>query len=343
MNANVVARVRNHQVIVFQLFLYLVLLCVPLTSFAAEGQQAKKIPRIGYISGTGNATDQGPYVEALRQGLRDLGYVEGKNIAIEYRGAEGKNDRVPALVAELVALPVNLLIAPILPAILAAKQATKPIPVVMVAAIDPVASKLVDNLARPGGNVTGISTLSQDLSGKRLDLLAEVVPRLRRVAILRDVESQVSLIHFKEYEAKARVLKIELQSLDVHGANPDLESAFLAATKAHDDAVITITNANILMQQKRLVDLALKNRLPSMFQGSTWVDAGGLMSYSTDEFSAFRRAAVYVDKILKGTNPADLPVEQTAKFEFVINLITAKQIGLNLPQSVLYRADRVIR
>src|SRR5678809_475640 len=152
MNANVVARVRNHQVIVFQLFLYLVLLCVPLTSFAAEGQQAKKIPRIGYISGTGNATDQGPYVEALRQGLRDLGYVEGKNIAIEYRGAEGKNDRVPALVAELVALPVNLLIAPILPAILAAKQATKPIPVVMVAAIDPVASKLVDNLARPGGN-----------------------------------------------------------------------------------------------------------------------------------------------------------------------------------------------
>ena len=309
----------------------------------AEAQQPPKVPRIGYISGTGSSSDQGPYVEALRQGLRDLGYVEGKNILIEYRGAEGKTDRIPALVAELIALPVNLLIAPVLPAVLAARQANNSIPVVIVAAVDPVASKLVDNLARPGGNVTGISTLAQDLSGKRLELLAEVVPRLARVGILRDAESPNSVIVFKEYDAKARSLKIELQSLDVQGANPDLESAFLAATKAHDDAVITITNANLLMQQKRLVALALKHRLPTMFQGSTWVDAGGLMSYSTDEFSAFRRAAVYVDKILKGAKPADLPVEQSAKFEFVINLKTAKQIGLNISQSVLYRADRVIK
>ena len=213
----------------------------------------------------------------------------------------------------------------------------------MVTSVDPIASKLVDNLARPGGNVTGISTLAQDLNGKRLELLAEVVPRLRRVGILRDVESENSLIQFKEYETKARILKIELQSLDLQGTNPDLEGAFLAATKANDDAIITITNANLFMQQKRLVDLALKNRLPSMFQGSTWVDAGGLISYSTDEFGAFRRAAVYVDKILKGAKAADLPVEQLAKFEFVINLKTAKQIGLNIPQSVLYRADRVVK
>jgi len=210
----------------------------------AAAQNPVKLPRIGYISATGSSADQGPYVEALRQGLRDLGYVDGKNIFIEYRGAEGKNDRVPALVAELLGIPVNLLIAPVLPAIVAARQATKAIPIIMVASIDPVASKLVDNLAHPGSNLTGISTLAQDLSGKRLELLAEVVPRLRRVGILRDVESQNSLIQFKEYDAKARVLKIELQTLDLQGVHPDLESAFLAATKARDDAIITITNAN---------------------------------------------------------------------------------------------------
>jgi putative tryptophan/tyrosine transport system substrate-binding protein len=313
------------------------------SSIPAAAQNSTKVPRIGYISGTGSSSDQGPYVEALRHGLRDLGYVEGKNILIEYRGAEGKTDRIPTLVAELIALPVDLLIAPVLPAVVAAKKTNKATPVVMVTSVDPIASKLVDNLARPGGNVTGISTLAQDLNGKRLELLAEVVPRLRRVGILRDVESENSLIQFKEYETKARILKIELQSLDLQGTNPDLEGAFLAATKANDDAIITITNANLFMQQKRLVDLALKNRLPSMFQGSTWVDAGGLISYSTDEFGAFRRAAVYVDKILKGAKPADLPVEQLAKFEFVINLKTAKQIGLNIPQSVLYRADRVVK
>ena len=324
-------------------FLCLITAIFFVTTIPAAAQNPTKVPRVGYISGTGSASDQGPYVEALRQGLRDLGYIEGKNIVIEYRGAEGKTDRIPALVAELVSVPVDLLIAPVLPAIVAAKQTNKATPVVMVTTIDPVASKLVDNLARPGGNITGISTLAQDLNGKRLELLAEVLPRLRRVGILRDVESQNSLIQFKEYEAKARVLKIELQSLDVHGENPDLESAVLVATKEHHDAMITITNANLLIQQKRVVDLALKNRLPSMFQGSTWVDAGGLMSYSTDEFGAFRRAAVYVDKILKGAKAAELPVEQLAKFEFVINLKTAKQIGLNIPQSVLYRADRVVK
>jgi putative ABC transport system substrate-binding protein len=310
---------------------------------SAQAQQPTRIPRIGYISGTGNQTDQGPYVAALRQGLRELGYIEGKNFAIEYRGAEGHPDREPSLAAELIERQVDVLIVATLPAILAAKQATKTTPIIMVAGLDPVAAKLVDSLARPGGNLTGISTLAQDLTGKRLELLMEVVPRLSRVAILRDVDSQSATLQFKEYEAAARVMKIELQSLDVRGPNPVLENAFLAATKGRNDALITITNATLFVQQKRIADLAIKNKLPSMFQGSTWVESGGLMSYSTDDIGAFRRAAVYVDKILKGTKPADLPVEQTTKFEFAINLNTAKQIGLNIPQSVLFRADKVIK
>ena len=236
-----------------------------------------------------------------------------------------------------------MLIVATLPAILAAKKATKATPIIMVATLDPVANKLVDSLARPGGNLTGISTLAQDLNAKRLELLMEVVPRLSRVAVLRDVDSQTATLQFKEYGAAARLLKIELQSLDVRGPNPDLENAFLAATKGRNDALITITNANLFVQQKRVADLAIRNKLPSMFQGSTWVDSGGLMSYSTDELGAFRRAAAYVDKILKGTKPADLPVEQMTKFEFAINLNTAKQIGLNIPQSVLFRADKVIK
>jgi putative ABC transport system substrate-binding protein len=247
-----------------------------LTSFnLAEAQQPVKIPRIGYISGTGNETNQGPYVEALRQGLRELGYIEGKNFVIEYRGAEGKTDRIPSLAIELIERQVNVLIVATLPAILAAKQATKTTPIIMVASVEPVASKLVDSLARPGGNLTGISTLAQDLSGKRLELLMEVVPRLSRVAVLRDVDSQNSAVQFKEYEAAARVLKIELQSLDVRGPNPDLENSLLAATKGRNDALITITNANLFVQQKRVADLAIRNKLPSMFQGSTWVDSGG--------------------------------------------------------------------
>jgi len=212
-----------------------------LTSFnLADAQQPVKIPRIGYISGTGNETNQGPYVEALRQGLRELGYIEGKNFTIEYRGAEGKPDREPSLAADLIERQVNVLIVATLPAILAAKQTTKTTPIIMIASVEPVATKLVDSLARPGGNLTGISTLAQDLSGKRLELLMEVVPRLARVAVLRDVDSQGAAVQFKEYEAAARVLKIELQSLDVRGPNPNLENALLAATKGRNDALITI-------------------------------------------------------------------------------------------------------
>ena len=330
----------NKKADVLSILFVVVLLAVAVIT---EAQQPTKILRIGYISGTGNETNQGPYVEALRQGLRELGYIEGKNFTIEYRGAEGKTDRIPSLTIDLIESQVNVLIVATLPAILAAKQTTKTTPIIMVASVDPVASKLVDSLAHPGGNLTGISTLAQDLNAKRLELLMEVVPRLLRVAVLRDVDSQTATLQFKEYEAAARVLKIELHSIDVKGPNPDLENALLAATKGRNDALITITNANLFLQQKRLADLAIRNKLPSMFQGSTWVDSGGLMSYSTDEIGAFRRAAAYVDKILKGTKPADLPVEQMTKFEFAINLKTAKQIGLNIPQSVLFRADRVVR
>jgi putative ABC transport system substrate-binding protein len=310
----------------------------------AEAQQAAKIPRIGYVSGTGNAANQGPYVEALRQGLRDLGYVDGKNIVIEYRGAEGKGDSIPSLVKELVQLQVDVLVVPTAQgAIRAAKQATKTIPIVMVTLVDPVATGLVDSLARPGGNITGLATLQRDMSGKRMELLAEVVPRISRVGILWDTGTSFSALGFREYETVARGLKIQLQSLEVRGPNPDLEGAFRAATKGGSRAVITITSSPLFRNSKRITDLAIKNRLPSMYEGQTWVEAGGLMSYSANDLELFRRAATYVHKILKGAKPADLPIEQSTKFDFVVNLKTAKQIGLTISQSVLYRADRVIK
>ena len=319
-------------------FIASVLLLLPVHSLFA--QQPAKIPRIGYVSGTGTLSNPGPYVEALRQGLRDLGYVEGKSIVIEYRGAEGKLDRITSLVNELVQLKVDVLVVPILSAARAAKQATKTIPIVMVTG-DPVAAGIVDSLARPGGNLTGFATLNPNLSGKRLDLLKEVVPQLSRVGVLWVPDDPSTT--FEEYKAAALALKVQFQSLEVHGPNPDLERAFQTAAKRRVNALITVTSAPLFLQRKRVADLAIKNRLPTLYQGSAWVESGGLMSYSTDDLAIYRRAATYVDKILKGTKPADLPVEQPTKFEFVINLKTAKQIGLNIPQSVLFRADRVIR
>jgi putative ABC transport system substrate-binding protein len=271
----------------------------------ADAQQPTKIPRIGYISGTGSQSDPGPYVEALRPGLRELGYVEGKSFIIEYRGAEGKLDRIPSLVNELVQLKVGVLVVPIPSAIRAAKQATKTIPVVMVTGLDPVATGLVDSLARPGGNITGLATLALDLSGKRLELLKEVVPRLSRVGVLQNPDDEIAAIALKEYETAARVLKIQLQSIDVSGSNPDLERAFQTAVKGRAGALITVTTAALFLQRKRVAELAIKNRMPSLYQGSAWVEAGGLMSYSTDDLAMYRRAATYVDKILKGTKPAD--------------------------------------
>jgi putative ABC transport system substrate-binding protein len=324
--------------VVFALTALLFALCA-----AAAAQQRSKIPRIGYLSGTGTASNPGPYIEALRQGLRDLGYVEGKNFTIEFRGAEGKIEPVPTLVSELVKLKVDVLVIPLIAGIVAAKQATNRIPVIMVTQVDPVATGIVQSLAHPGGNITGLATLQRELSGKRLELLAEVVAGLSRVGILRDAEGPVSAMGFKDYEAAARALKIRLQSLEVRGSNPDLQGAFREAITGRVNALITITNNPLFRNMKRIAELALKNRLPSMYEGSAWVEAGGLMSYSANDLELFRRAAVYVDKILKGAKPADLPIEQPTKFEFAINLNTATALNLTVPQSVLFRADRVIK
>ena len=313
------------------------------SSHFAEAQQPAKIPRLGYVSGTGSATDQGPYVEALRQGLRDLGYVEGKNFVIEYRGAEGKLNRLPSIMNELVQLKVDVLVAPFTGAVRTARQATSTIPIVMVTGTDPVANGWVESLARPGGNITGVFTLAQDLNGKRLELLTEIVPRLSHVAVLMSVNDQASTTNYREYEAAARALKVNLKAMEVDRNEPDIESAFQSFAATRVSAVITITSAPLFVKQKLIADLAIKNRFPTMFQGSTWVDSGGLMSYSTNDLDATRRAATYVDKILKGPRPMNLPVEQSIKYEMVINLKTAKQIGLTIPPSVLARADRVIR
>jgi putative ABC transport system substrate-binding protein len=309
----------------------------------AEAQQTGKVPQIGFVSGSDDPNTPGPNVDAFRQGLRDLGYTEGKNILVEYRYAEGKLDRIPSLVAELVQLKVDVLVSGNFPAIRAAKQATKAIPIVIVTAQDPVATGLVDSLARPGGNITGLTGLTRELSGKRLELLKEVVPGISRVGVLWDTDAPGTAIGLKEYEAAARALKIPLQSLEVRGPNPNLEGAFQAAAKRHVNALVTIRGVLLTRYPKRIADLTIKNRLPSMYEGSNWVEAGGLMSYSANDADSFRRAAVYVDKILKGAKPAELPVEQPMKFELVINLKTAKQIGLTIPPNVLARADKVIK
>ena len=309
----------------------------------ADAQQPAKIPRIGFVTPIGDPNAPGPQVEAFRQGLRDLGYIEGKNIVVEYRYTEGMGDRNPSLVAELVKLKVDVLVAGGLGATRAAKQATKTIPIVIVSQDDPVAAGYIESLARPGGNITGLTRLVRELSGKRLELLAQVVPKTSRVGVLWDPNSQTSMpTLFKDYEAAARVLKIHLQSLEVRGAN-DFEGAFRAAGKGRANALMVIRNPLHTRHQKQLADLAIKNGLPSMHETSDFVEAGGLVSYAANDGERFGRAAYFVDRILKGAKPADLPVEQPTKFELVINLKTAKQIGLTIPQKVLARADKVIK
>ena len=312
-------------------------------SLPAQAQQPAKIPRIGYVSNSGDANNPGPFVQAFRQGLRDFGYIEGKNILVEFRSADGKLDRIPGFVAELVQRKVAVLIATNLPAIRAAKEATKSIPIVILTVQDPVATGLIDSLARPGGNITGVTTMSRELSGKRLELLKEVIPGISRVGVLWDANAPGPVIGFKEYEAGARALKVQLQSLEVRGPNPDLEGAFQAAANGRANALITIRNPVLSRYRKQIAELAIKNRLASMYEASDWVEAGGLVSYAANDADNYRRLATYVDKILKGTKPADLPVEQPTKFEFVVNLKTAKALNLTIPQSVLFRADKVIK
>jgi putative ABC transport system substrate-binding protein len=315
--------------------------------FPARAQQPAKVPRIGYVSAFGDANTPGFRVEAFQRGLRDLGYIEGKNVLVEYRYWENP-DLVPGLVAELVQLKVDVLVVGAgLPAIRAAKQATKTIPIVVVTTQDPVATGLIDSLARPGGNLTGVTTLQRELSGKRLEILKEAAPQISRVVALVN-EIQLGLRpgevnDFQHYEAPARALKLQLQPLAVRGPTPDFEGAFRAAAKGRASALITVRGSLLAPHTKRIADLAIKNKLPSMHEGSEYVEAGGLMSYTSDEVANYQRAAYYVNRILKGAKPSDLPVEQPMKFEFVINLRTAKQIGLTIPQWTLMKADRVIR
>jgi ABC-type uncharacterized transport system substrate-binding protein len=310
------------------------LLNILLFTVSSAEAQPTKIPRIGYVATTAPDT---PNNLAFRRGLRDLGYIEGKNILVEDRYAGGKVDRIPSLVAELVQLKVDILVSPVVAAIRAAKESTKTIPIVMMITDDPVATGLVDSLARPGGNITGLTRLTQELSGKRLEILKEVVPATSRVGVLLVAGFTV----LREYEAAARVLKIQLQSLEVRAPNPDLEGAFRDAVRGRVSALIA-TRA-LVGYRKQIADLAIKNRLPLMSEGSDFVLVGGVMSYAANDAENYRRAAYYVDRILKGAKPADLPVEQPIKFEFIINLKAAKQIGLTIPPNVLARADRVIK
>jgi putative ABC transport system substrate-binding protein len=312
----------------------------------ASAQQTK-IPRIGFLSGRGAPTpaNPDPSADAFRQGLRDLGHVDGKNILVDFRYAEGELDRIPAIVAEFVQRKVDVLVSPSSPAILEAKRTTKTIPIVMTITVDPVVAGMVESLARPGGNVTGLTRLTRDLSGKRLELLKETIPGISRVGVLWSATTATpgQATAFTVYEAAARELKLRLQSLEVRAPNPNLEGAFRDAAKGRVGAVITARTVALIPYPKKIADIALKHRVASMFEDNESVEVGGLMSYSASDTDSFRRAAVYVDKILKGAKPADLPVEQPTKFELVINLKTAKQIGLTIPPNVLARADKVIK
>jgi putative tryptophan/tyrosine transport system substrate-binding protein len=308
---------------------------------SAKAQQSPKVPRIGFLSPF-SSSDSALWDQAFRQGLRDLGWVEGKNVSIEYRYAEGRNDRLPDLVADLVRLKVNIIVASVATDALAAKNATKTIPIVVASAGDPVAIGLVDSLARPGSNVTGLSQMSPDLAGKRLELLKEIVPKLSRVAVLWNPQNPTATLNWKELQLPARELGVQLHSLEVRSPN-EFDKAFEIATRARAGALAIIPDPLIVTNLRRIADLAAKSRLPSIFHLREFVDSGGLVTYGPDRADMFRRAATYVDKILKGAKPADLPVEQPTKFELVINLKAAKQIGLTIPPNVLARADKVIK
>ena len=307
----------------------------------AEAQQTtKSIPRIGFISST--AGDSSMF-DAFRQGLQDLGYVEGKNILLEHRYAEGRLDRVPALLTDLVQDKVDVIVATNNVAISAAKKATKTIPIVIVTSVDPVAAGYVKSFAQPGGNITGIASLSRDISAKRIELLRELLPRLSRAGILWDAAGPGPAIAFKEYEEAAQGFKFDLRSLEVRGPNPDLPGAFQIAKTARLDGLIVVANPLINQHAKQVFELATKNRLASITEERRYVNAGGLMSYGANRDDLYRRAAEYVVEILKGAKPSDLPVKLATKFEIFINLKTAQQIGVVVPQHMLVQADKVIK
>ena len=307
----------------------------------AQAQQPTKVPRIGFLHGA-SASAIAARIEAFRQGLRELGYVEGKNIVIEWRYAEGKLDRLPALAAELVRLKVDVIVTAGPAATRAAKEATSTIPIVMTQDADPVGSGFVASLARPGGNITGLSTLAPELSGKRLELLKEIIPKLSRVAVLGTSTIPGNAQALREVELAAEAFGVKLQYLDVLGPK-DIETAFRAASKGRADAVLVLAGGVAQCSRTQIAELAVKSRLPAIYDRPEYVEAGGLMTYGANFTDLDRRAATYVDKILKGAKPADLPVEQPTKFELIINLKAAKQIGLTIPPNVLARADKVIK
>jgi putative ABC transport system substrate-binding protein len=307
----------------------------------AAAQQSTQVPRIGFLTAI-SASSMSARMEALRNGLHELGYVEGKNIVVEYRYANGKIDYLPAFAAELVRLKVDIIVTAGASATGPAKEATTTIPIVMAQDGDPVATGIVASLARPGGNITGLSTLAPELSGKRLELLKEIVPKLSRVAVFGTSTQPNNAQLLKEVELAAKAFGVKLQKLDLLGPK-DFETAFRAAVKERAGAALVLASPVILSQRAQILDLAVKSRLPVIFPQYEYVEDGGLMSYAPSYSDMFRRAATYVDKILKGAKPADLPVEQPKKFEFIVNLKAAKQIGLTIPPNVLARADKVIR
>ncbi len=306
---------------------------------AAAAQQTRKVPQIGFLV---FVSSEARY-RGFQQGLRELGYVEGQNIAIEFRSADGSLERLSDLADELVRLHVDVIVAGSTLGAKASKRATSTIPIVMANVADPVGTGLVASLARPGGNITGLSTMGQDLSGKRLELISEVVPRLRRIGVLWHQDSPSSVAAFKELKAAAQSLGVDLRSLGVRPPVPEIDKAFGTASNWRADALIALDDALIFSNRTRIIALAARSRLPAMYGYREFPDAGGLMAYGPSRYELYRRAATFVDKILKGTKPADLPVEQPTRFELVINLKTAKALGLSFPQSILLRADQVIQ
>ncbi len=300
-----------------------------------QAQQRARVPRLGYL-----ALSAGIFAGEFHQGLRELGYVEGQNILIEWRFAEGREERLPELAAELVRLQVDVIVTQGVEE--AARQATSTIPIVMATSADPVATGAVASLAHPGGNVTGLTAAGPELGPKRLELLKEALPGVSRVAVLWDSSDRGKAVEMRGIEAAARTLGVQVQSLEVRGPD-DFEAAFEAATDGRAEALMPLRSPLIAFQRSRIVDLAAMNRLPAMYSGREFVDAGGLMSYGPNQTDSFRRAATYVDKILKGAKPADLPVERPTKFELVINLKTTQALGLAIPQSVLIQATDVIQ
>jgi putative ABC transport system substrate-binding protein len=303
---------------------------------AAEAQQATTVPRIGVLL-TSSQLSQSTHVEALLQGLRELGYAEGRNITLEYRYGDGKPDRLPKLAAELVGLNVDLIVTGGTPPTRAVQQATRTIPIVMTLVGDP--KGFVASLAKPGGNITGLTQLSVELDGKRLELLTDALPKVSRVAVLFDPARSAPL---QPTRKAAEALGVKLLSLELRAPNPDFEGAFRTAKREHVGALLVAPGPAIELRRKRVVDLAATNRLPAMYGSREFVDLGGLMSYGPSQPDLFRRAATYVDKILKGARPAELPVEQPTKFELVISLKTAKTLGLTIPPATLARADQIV-